>query len=98
MFSAGAFGDPTNIDTLIMLWTTLEKLHYPTAGDKKDYLLGVKEAMANSQQLAQQLQMRLAQQQADQDVGFGTANGGQGPAGPSGGVPGLNVRPVEGVV
>lgn len=82
MFSAGAFGDPTNIDTLIMLWTTLEKLHYPTAGDKKDYLLGVKEAMANSQQLAQQLQMRLAQQQAAQDVGFGTANGGQGPAVP----------------
>lgn len=98
MFSAGAFGDPTNIDTLIMLWTTLEKLHYPTAGDKKDYLLGVKEAMANSQQLAQQLQMRLAQQQAAQDVGFGTANGGQGPAGPSGGIPGLDVRPVEGVV
>lgn len=32
-FEAGAYGDPTSIDTLEMYWTTMNKLHYPCAPD-----------------------------------------------------------------
>ena len=34
----GAFGDPTNLRTLILFWTKMELLHYPGAGDTKTYL------------------------------------------------------------
>lgn len=32
-FESGAYGDPTSLDTLIMYWTTMNKLHYPCAPD-----------------------------------------------------------------
>ena len=32
-FESGAYGDPTQLDTLIMYWTTMNKLHYPCAPD-----------------------------------------------------------------
>ena len=35
---SGAFGDPTNIKTLIIFWSKMEQLHYPTAGETKRYL------------------------------------------------------------
>ena len=38
MFSMGAFGPVNSIDTLILYWTKMELLHYPGAGDTKEYL------------------------------------------------------------
>lgn len=38
-FSQGLFGNPTDPNTLILVWTKLEELHYPLAGQTKDYLI-----------------------------------------------------------
>ena len=38
MFQLGAFGDPREEDTRILFWSKLEQLHYPGAGDTKEYL------------------------------------------------------------
>lgn len=38
LFSAGCFGNPQDPETLIALWTKLELLHYPGAGDTRKYL------------------------------------------------------------
>lgn len=37
-FTAGAFGDPRDPETLILYWTKLEMLHYPGAAETKRYL------------------------------------------------------------
>ncbi len=34
----GAFGDPTQLKTLILFWSKMEALHYPGASDTKNYL------------------------------------------------------------
>lgn len=59
-FSAGCFGNPQDINTLIALWTKLELLHYPGAGDTRKYL----EERLEEQMAQQQQQMMLAQQAA----------------------------------
>lgn len=38
LFSAGCFGDPRDPGALIALWTKLELLHYPGAGDTRSWL------------------------------------------------------------
>jgi hypothetical protein len=38
MFRLGAFGDPGSREAQLLLWTKLELLHYPGAGDTKEYL------------------------------------------------------------
>ena len=58
-FTAGAFGDPTNLDTLVMYWVIMEELHYPMAGTYKQYLI---------QQREQQKQLLLQQQQLQQEA------------------------------
>lgn len=35
---SGAFGDPTQTDTLILFWGKMEELHYPGAGTTKKFL------------------------------------------------------------
>lgn len=35
---SGAFGDPTQLQTLILFWTKMELLHYPGAGETRSYL------------------------------------------------------------
>ncbi len=35
---SGAFGDPTQVQTLILFWSKMELLHYPGAGETKAYL------------------------------------------------------------
>ena len=57
-FESGAYGDPTQLDTLEMYWTTMNKLHYPCAPDALKLI---------SQRKAEQYQMML-QQQAQQDA------------------------------
>lgn len=60
----GAFGDPAQIQTLILFWTKMELLHYPGAGETRAYL----EEELHKQQLQQQMamQMQMAQQQMQQ--------------------------------
>ncbi len=58
----GAFGDPTQTETLILFWSKMEQLHYPGAGTTKKYL---EDKLAREQQQAaqmQQMQMMQAQQ------------------------------------
>lgn len=56
-FQSGAFGNPQDINTLILFWTKMAILHYPGAEDTLDYL---KEMLA--QQQAQQQQQMMMQQ------------------------------------
>jgi hypothetical protein len=58
MFQIGAFGQPDNLDTLLLYWTKLELLHYPGASDTKEYLLKLQEQQMQLQQ--QQIEMQRA--------------------------------------
>lgn len=42
-YQSGAFGDPSDINTRILYWATLEKYHYPNAGNIKQNLKEQKE-------------------------------------------------------
>jgi len=56
----GAFGDPAQVQTLILFWTKMELLHYPGAGETRAYL----EEEMHKQQMQQQMQaMQQAQAQ-----------------------------------
>jgi len=58
----GAFGDPANVNTLILFWTKMAMLHYPGAEDTLEYL---KEMLAQQQQQQMMMQQQqLAMQQA----------------------------------
>ena len=52
-FESGAYGDPTQLDTLEMYWTTMNKLHYPCAPDALKLI---------SQRKVEQQQLMLQQQ------------------------------------
>ena len=58
----GAFGDPSDLQTLIMYWSKMELLHYPGASDTKAYL----EKRYQDQIEQQQQQMLMQQQQMAQ--------------------------------
>lgn len=60
---AGAFGDTTATETLILYWTKMEELHYPGAAQTKQYLT---ERLEQQQQAAmmQAQQQMMAQKQA----------------------------------
>ena len=66
MFQMGAFGDPVQIDTLLLYWTKMDLLHYPGAGDTRAYLeeLKAQQMEAQAQQQAMQDAMQDAQAQA----------------------------------
>jgi len=51
----GAFGDPTQTETLILFWSKMEELHYPGAGMTKSFL---EEKMARERQAAQKMPAR----------------------------------------
>lgn len=53
----GAFGDPSQLTTLILFWTKMELLHYPGAGETRAYL----EEELRRQQLQKQLSAQLQQ-------------------------------------
>ena len=55
-YQSDAFGDPANIDTRILYWATLERYHYPNAGNIKQNLKEQKE-----QQEAQSNEMQKMQ-------------------------------------
>lgn len=54
----GAFGDPTALATLVIFWKRMEELHYPGAGDTRQYLED-----RLKQQIQQQIQMQQMQLQ-----------------------------------
>ena len=66
----GAFGDPSQLQTLILFWSQMETLHYPMAAEAKQYL----EQQLQQQQAAQQAQMM--QMQAAQQEQMGQASAG----------------------
>lgn len=85
-FESGAFGNPQALETLILFWSKMELLHYPGAGETKQYLIEQKRAQdeaALQQQNAMNMQMRNvmseidAQAKADAEAKvFGGADGG----------------------
>lgn len=67
----GAFGDPKNLETLILFWRKMEQLHYPDAGQTKMYLeqqLERQRQMQAEQMAMQQQAAQAAQNQARQDA------------------------------
>ena len=78
----GAFGDPTQTDTLILFWSKMEELHYPGAGTTKKYLEDkLQREQAQAQQM-QMMQMQLQAQQAQAQAMPGMAPAGSGVAAP----------------
>lgn len=63
----GAFGDPSQLQTLILFWSQMQTLHYPMAAEAKQYL----EQQLQQQQAAMQQQMM--QMQAAQQAQMGQA-------------------------
>lgn len=56
---SGAFGDQTQIQTLILFWTKMELLHYPGAGETRAYLEEeMKRQQAQQQMMAQMQRMQ----------------------------------------
>ena len=53
---SGAFGNPSELETLILFWSKMDKLHYPGAKDTKAWLEGrLKEAKIQAQLTANQV-------------------------------------------
>lgn len=59
----GAFGDPANLQTLILFWMKMEMLHYPGAGETKSYLEEELQRQQLQQQQMMQVQMQMQRQQ-----------------------------------
>ena len=57
---SGAFGDPTDIETLILFWSKMEELHYPGAGATRKFLEERRESMAQQAGMMQQMQAQQA--------------------------------------
>jgi hypothetical protein len=66
-YQAGAFGDPTQLDTMILYWEQMKTLHYPNAGRICDQLKE-KQQKAAKQQLDTAQAQKQAMQQAQTDV------------------------------
>lgn len=66
----GAFGDPAQIQTLILFWTKMELLHYPGAGETRAYLEEELHKQQLQQQMAMQMQMAQQQMQRQQNGGL----------------------------
>lgn len=66
LLATGAFGDPTAQETLILFWTKMEALHFPTAAETKKHL---EEQLKQRQMQMQQMQMQQAQPMPGQSAG-----------------------------
>ena len=64
----GAFGDPTDVRTLILFWTKMELLHYPGAADTKAFLEQRLQEQMQQEMMMQQQMIQQAQQQAQASV------------------------------
>lgn len=61
---SGAFGNPGEIDTLILYWTQMEELHYPGAGKIKGMLEQRRQEQLAQQQMMMQMQAMMPQEGA----------------------------------
>lgn len=68
MFQMGAFGQPGSLDALLLFWTKLELLHYPGAGDTKEYLEKMYQAQQQAQEQQAQMQAQMQQAQMEQQA------------------------------
>lgn len=77
---SGAFGNPGEINTLIIYWTAMERLHYPGANDIKKLLQEQQQQQMQQQavlmQMQQQQQMAAAGQEMPQAAQPGAGNMG----------------------
>jgi hypothetical protein len=64
----GAFGDPSNTETLVLFWTKMELLHYPGAAETKQYLEQKLAREQQTQKAQAQLQQQLAMQRVAQQT------------------------------
>jgi predicted transcriptional regulator len=76
-FQQGAFGNPAELETLIMFWTKMAELHYPGAEDTRDEMRHrleqqqlMQQQMMMQQQALQQQVEEQARRQAAADVGI----------------------------
>lgn len=70
-FQQGAFGNPQDLQTLILFWSKMAILHYPGAEDTRDELKKMfeqQQAMMQQQMMMQQQVEQAARQQAQADV------------------------------
>lgn len=66
-FQSGTFGDPTQLDTQILFWSKMARLHYPDAEDTKAYLQEkLQREQERQEAMMEQQQMMMAQQQQQQ--------------------------------
>lgn len=70
-FQQGAFGQPTELATLVRFWTIMEQLHYPTAAQMKKDLQT--ELEQQREQQAQLMAMQKGMTGAGQQPGMETA-------------------------
>ena len=78
---AGAYGNPTDINTLIIYWTKMEELHYPGAANTKKLLEEQRQQQMQQQALMmqmQQAQQAQAMQQAQQAQAMQQGQAAQG--------------------
>lgn len=75
---SGAFGDPTQLQTLILFWTKMEMLHYPGAGETRAYLEEELQRQVEAQQMQAQAAQYQAQQAAAEQAAREQANAAQG--------------------
>ncbi len=76
---AGAYGNPTDVNALIIYWTKMEELHYPGAGNTKKLLEEQRQQQQQQQALLMQMQMQQQGQAAQPQQGAMPA-GAQMPA------------------
>lgn len=62
-FEAGAFGDPRDINVLIMYWTMMKEMHYPIAAHVLKTLSEQKQRQEQQMMMQQQMQQQMMQQQ-----------------------------------
>lgn len=63
-FTSGAYGDPTDINTIVMFWQMMDSLHYPGAQQALQF---ASERAAQQQQMAQQ-QAQVEDERAQQKL------------------------------
>ena len=81
---SGAFGDPTDLQTLILYWTKMEQLHYPGSSETKAFMEMRYQQQLQAQVMQQQQMMQMqaqaqqmnAQADAMQAMRTQTGNGG----------------------
>ena len=67
-FESGGYGDPTQLDTLKMYWTTMKKLHYPGSEDALvliDQRIQEQQALAAQQRREEVVANAIAQNNAE---------------------------------